>query len=252
MKMVSVAKSFVFILTLVTLPQIANAAIAVDRTRVIFDGGQQATSVSISNQNKELPYLAQAWMEDAQGNKLSGGPLLVLPPVQRIEPGAKSLIKIQAIPSANALLPQDRESIFYFNVREIPPRSNKPNVLQLALQTRIKLFYRPHSIVPDDTQLASPWQKGLMLQREGNGYKVVNPTPYYITITDAEPTGNSTLNSSFKPMMVPPKGTTELGLDAAGLGNKPVLTYINDYGGRPQLEMSCNGSTCVVVNVKAK
>ncbi|RNW03303.1 molecular chaperone, partial [Serratia nematodiphila] len=37
----------------------ANAAIALDRTRVVFDGSVQSVSLSVSNQNKQLPYLAQ-------------------------------------------------------------------------------------------------------------------------------------------------------------------------------------------------
>ena len=46
-------------------------------------------SLSVSNQNKQLPYLAQGWLEDEQGNKIQS-PLTVLPPVQRIEPGKPS------------------------------------------------------------------------------------------------------------------------------------------------------------------
>ncbi|MDP4360542.1 fimbria/pilus periplasmic chaperone, partial [Escherichia coli] len=91
-------------------------------------------------------YLAQGWIENAQGEKITE-PFTVLPPVQRVEPGAKSQVKIQALPSV-ASLPQDRESVYYFNLREIPPKSDKPNTLQLALQTRIKLFYRPKAIIP--------------------------------------------------------------------------------------------------------
>ena len=83
-------------------------------------------------------------MENENGERIES-PLIVLPPIQRIEPGDKSQIKVQSLPDI-AKLPQDRESVFYFNLREIPPRSNKPNVLQIALQTRIKLFYRPASI----------------------------------------------------------------------------------------------------------
>ncbi|WP_223346554.1 fimbria/pilus periplasmic chaperone, partial [Escherichia coli] len=40
----------------------------------------------------------------------------------------------------------DRESLFYYNVREIPPKSGKANTLQIALQTRIKLFWRPKAL----------------------------------------------------------------------------------------------------------
>ncbi|WP_153070434.1 fimbria/pilus periplasmic chaperone, partial [Escherichia coli] len=91
-------------------------------------------------------------LEDEQGNKIQS-PLVVLPPVQRIEPGKPSQIKIQALPAAKQL-PQDRETLYYFNLREIPPKSNKPNTLQIALQTRIKLFYRPAAIVPNRTDMA--------------------------------------------------------------------------------------------------
>ena len=99
--------------------QQTSAAIALDRTRVIFNGDDKSVSMSISNENKQLPYLAQGWIEDADGKKISS-PLTVLPPVQRLEPGAKSQVKVQGLPAANTL-PQDRETLFYFNLREIPP-----------------------------------------------------------------------------------------------------------------------------------
>ncbi|VTR59938.1 Chaperone protein papD precursor [Serratia fonticola] len=53
----------------------------------------------------------------------------------------------------------------------------------------------------------------------------------------------------------PDDGATEkadlpLTVSAASVGGNPVLTYINDYGGRPQLSFSCNGSTCTVMPEK--
>jgi len=44
----------------------------------------------------------------------------VLPPLQRVDPGEKSQIKLQQLAAA-ANLPQDRETLFYFNLRAIPP-----------------------------------------------------------------------------------------------------------------------------------
>lgn len=82
------------------LSQSANAAIGLDRTRVIFDGGKDATSVNITNNNTQLPYLAQGWIEDEAGQKITT-PLVVLPPVQRVEPGKQSQVKVQALPAAN-------------------------------------------------------------------------------------------------------------------------------------------------------
>ncbi len=126
----------------------AQAAIALDRTRVVFDGDLKSVSLGISNQNKQLPYLAQAWLENEQGQKIQT-PFVVLPPLQRVEPGKFSQVKIEALPVVNRL-PQDRETLFYFNLREIPPRNTQENMLQIALQTRIKFFYRPKQLKTDD------------------------------------------------------------------------------------------------------
>lgn len=221
-----------------------NAAIGLDRTRVVFDGSKDAASMTITNNNTQLPYLAQGWIEDEQGNKITS-PLIVLPPVQRLEPGKKSQVKVQALPAVKSL-PQDRETVYYFNLREIPPRSDKANSLQIALQTRIKLFYRPASIVLSQQERSDPWQKQLILTREADDFQVNNPTPYYITLIDARSSKEGKTSPGFEPLMVPPKGTLKLGVSAAALGSKPWLTYVNDYGGRPALAFSCTGNTCKV------
>ncbi|WP_259567505.1 fimbria/pilus periplasmic chaperone [Enterobacter sichuanensis] len=220
----------------------AHAAIALDRTRVIYDGSKSSMSVTIINQNKSLPYLAQSWVEDANGKKIDS-PLAALPPVQRVEPGAKGQIKIQTTGNL-AALPQDHESLFYFNVREIPPKSTKPNTLQLALQTRVKMFYRP-AAVAIGRGAENDHMKKLTLTRQGEGYQITNPTPYYVTVVDA---GN--LKENFKPVMVAPKGSAPLGLSLSAAGSHPVLTLVNDFGGRPQVSFSCS-STCAVTGVKA-
>lgn len=235
------------VLTSATLSS-AQAAVALDRTRAIITGDEKSISLNISNENKQLPYLAQGWVENEKGEKISD-PFTVLPPVQRVEPGAKSQIKIQALPSA-ASLPQDRESVYYFNLREIPPKSDKPNTLQLALQTRIKLFYRPKSIIPTREQMDNPWQEKVTLTRQGNQYTINNPTAYYVSFVDAVPSKNGQTVAGFEPVMVAPKSSKALNVSADALGNKPVLTYINDYGGRPTLSFTCQGNSCHVVPEK--
>jgi len=230
------------LLTGVLCVQQVQAAIALDRTRVVFSGADKSVSLNISNENKQLPYLAQGWVEDAQGNKITT-PLMVLPPLQRLEPGAKSQIKIQALSNVN-LLAQDRETLFYFNLREIPPKSEKPNTLQLALQTRIKLFYRPDAL--SDTEGAAPWQEKLTLIKQGGKYLVNNPTPYYVTLIDATTKPGGASVKGFEPLMIAPKAKEVLNVSASILGNAPVLIYVNDYGGRPQLQFDCGGTECKV------
>ncbi|MGF7540212.1 fimbria/pilus periplasmic chaperone [Providencia rettgeri] len=227
----------------------AYAAVSMDRTRVIFDGSQKSISLNISNNNKQLPYLAQGWIENAEGQKIQS-PLVVLPPVQRLEPGKSSQVKIEALPAISAL-PQDRESLFYFNLREIPPKSDKPNTLQIALQTRVKLFYRPKAIIPEKN--GTPIQEKLTLDKQGDQFIVKNPTPYYVTIINATANAKSSDGKDFTPVMVPPFGQDNLGVSVSSLGSSPVLTYINDYGGRPTLTFRCQATTCdAVPNTKSE
>ncbi|WP_337264913.1 MULTISPECIES: fimbria/pilus periplasmic chaperone [unclassified Serratia (in: enterobacteria)] len=247
MKRVNTGMALVAGTLLCALTSQAQAAIALDRTRIIFAGGDKSLSLSVNNDNPQLPYLAQGWIEDAQGNKVTS-PLTVLPPVQRIEPGAKSQIKVQALPMVSQL-PQDRETLYYFNLREIPPKSDKANTLQIALQTRIKLFYRPKALVKTTAEMATPWQEQLTLTKQGDKYLVSNPTPYYVTLVDAGSQKGVSV-SGFEPLMLEPKGSAPLGVSASSLGNTPVLTYVNDYGGRPLLTFRCGGTDCQLVAEK--
>lgn len=225
----------------------AQAAISLDRTRVVFPGNEKSVSLTVRNQNTELPYLAQGWLEDDQGTKLEGNSAFtVLPPVQRVEPKGQTQVKIQATAGAN-LLPQDRESLFFFNLREIPPKSDKANVLQIALQTRIKMFYRPAALAQEAAkQQAVPYQEQLMLSKNGDQYTVTNPTPYFVTLVGSSAKKGGEVVKGFEPLMVPPKGSVTLGGSAAALGATPVLVYVNDYGGQPALTFRCGGNSCQV------
>lgn len=217
----------------------AQAAISLDRTRAIFDGAEKSMTLFITNDNKQLPYLAQAWLENERQEKITTGPLVVTPPVQRLEPDKKSQVRITATPDIKKL-PQDRESLFYFNLREIPPKSGKPNVLQIALQTKIKLFYRPKAI---EAKPNAVWQDKLILHKVADGFRIENPTPYYITIIGLGDSEKEAKEGKFTAIMLEPKSeqiikTTKF--------TTPYLSYINDYGGRPVLKFTCSGARCEV------
>lgn len=218
-----------------------QAAISLDRTRVIFDAEDTSMTLNISNENKQLPYLAQAWLEDVSGQKMTTGPLVVTPPLQRLEPGKQSLIRIQSV-GAEKLLRQDQESLFWFSLREIPPKSEKPNVLQIALQTRVKLFYRPAAIKAKPGEV---WQEKLVLHPITGGYRIENPTPYYITIIGMGNSKKSAETAPFESVMLSPKSS---GTVKTAHFSTPNLTFINDYGGRPVLSFICSNDRCTAVS----
>ncbi|MGV6985512.1 fimbria/pilus periplasmic chaperone [Providencia hangzhouensis] len=228
----------VFTLT-ISVISAANAAVTLDRTRIIFDGNQPSINITIRNDNPELPYLAQSWLENALEQKLETGPIIATPPIQRMEPKSTSLVRLSTAPDI-AKLPQDRESLFYYNLREIPPKSSEAGVLQIALQSRVKLFYRPESIV---AQSKTDWTKYITLTATSSGYTLDNPTPFYLTVIGIGNSQKQSEESDFDAVMIPPKSNQ---LIKSSKFSTPYLTYINDYGGKPSLSFKCQASKCSV------
>jgi len=222
---------------------VAQAAISLDRTRVIFNGGETSMTLNISNDNKQLPYLAQAWVENDRQEKITAGPIIATPPLQRLEPGEKSMVRLSVTPDISKL-PQDRESLFYFNLREIPPKSDKPNVLQIALQTRVKLFYRPKAV---EALPNAVWQDRLILNRTHDGFRIENPTPYYVTVIGLGDSEKQARDGKFEAVMLAPESAKMV---KAGNYTTPYLMYINDYGGQPVLPFICDGDRCTAMKKK--
>ncbi|MCY1700958.1 fimbria/pilus periplasmic chaperone [Lelliottia sp. SL45] len=239
-------EKFLILLTLMTGE--ASSAVALDRTRAIIDGKQNAIVLSVTNKNNKLPYLAKSWLEDAGENKVTSY-FAVTPPLIRLDPGEGSQIKIQALPASKSL-PQDRETMFYFNVQEIPPKSDKQNVLQIALHTKIKTFYRPEALYLDLREAAEgEWVEKIRLLKEDGHYVIDNPTGYYLNVKAARgkpggaPVDITTVTAA-------PKAKTAMKDPASKLGDSPVLVYINDYGGDKELAFTCSGSACTAKLVR--
>lgn len=232
-------RSITFIATLSVIG-FAQAAVTLDRTRIIFDGGQPSINITIRNDNPEIPYLAQSWLEDASGQKLATGPIIATPPIQRMEPQKMSIVRLSTTPSASQLS-QDRESLFYYNLREIPPKSEETGVLQIALQSRVKLFYRPTSLVE---QSKNNWEKQVTLTPVSGGYQIDNPTGFHLTVIGLGNSKKQSEESDFDAVMISPKST--LKIKSANFST-PYLTYINDFGGKPSLAFRCQAAKCTVV-----
>jgi P pilus assembly chaperone PapD len=219
---------------------LVQAAIAVDRTRVILPGNQSSLSLNITNKNPKYPFLAQSWIEDGKGEKISS-PFSITPHLQRVEPGKKSMIRIDAGPDAKNL-PQDHESVFWLNVREIPPKSDKTNVMQVALQTRIKLFYRPAGVLPAKGEQQN---SKLVLHKTAKGFRIENPTPFYQTVISITGGKKERVAKGFRSVMVAPNSSA---IVTTRNFSTPWVTTINDYGGRPVIAFNCQGNVCYAAN----
>ncbi len=98
-----------FPLILLVASMCSHGAVQPDRTRIIFNSKDKATSLRVENRSDKLPYLAYSWIENEKGEK-SDEFLVALPPIQRLEPKATSQVRIMK-QAATAKLPTDRESL---------------------------------------------------------------------------------------------------------------------------------------------
>lgn len=233
------------LIAIFSMCSLAHATVSPDRTRIIFNQTDKIVSIKLKNQSKVLPYLAQSWIEDKEGKKTREF-LTPLPPLLRLEAGEQSQIRIIGQPKLTQL-PSDRESLFYYNIREIPPRSEQANILQLAMQSRLKVFWRPKSIVLKEGQ-AVPMDK-VEVSLTAMGLTIKNGTPYHITVGYIG-TDGKTLLPGAKGFMIDPFSQNNSELKA--LPAKFQIGYIGDYGGLNMFSVSCTSVQLVCHSEPAK
>lgn len=223
------------------VPFLANAAVVPDRTRIVFEESAPSVSVTLSNKNAQLPFVVQSWIENEAGQKVTT-PFMVLPPLQRIEPSESSVLRIVKLPEL--ALPKDRESVFYLNVREIPPKTQAVNSMQIALQSKIKLFYRPASVKRergDDLALGlklkiDPGTKQLLVE---------NPTPFHITVVGLL-AGEQKTRMPIDTIMIAPYANARFPLTSTAFTSLRV-SNMNDFGGQTDTLFNCAANVCTGV-----
>jgi fimbrial chaperone protein len=159
----------------------ASAGVVVGATRVIYNADQQEVQLPVKNNDRESSHLVQSWVSHLDDR---GKPdFIVTPPLFKL--GAQREMLLHFIYTGSAAgLPQDRESVFWANIKSIaatPDELKDKSKLQIAAKTRIKLFYRPASLTNKSAQEA---YKKLTFTRQKNTLRVTNPTPFYITLQD--------------------------------------------------------------------
>ncbi|CAM8266192.1 molecular chaperone [Enterobacter asburiae] len=195
----------------------AYAGVIIGGTRVIFEGGGKEASIGINNADS-VPYLIQSWVDMPEGNA-NKAPFIVTPPLYRLEGGQQNIERILLSGS----LPQDKESLFWLNIKAIPSSSKQANSLQIAVKTRIKLIYRPASLkasTPEEQASKLTWS------RSGNKLMVTNPTQYIINFNEIS-IGNKKLDEV---TWVAPGSTAAFILPSDANGNHISFKVINDYG----------------------
>ncbi|WP_137163268.1 fimbrial biogenesis chaperone [Pseudomonas asiatica] len=219
---------------LATLSSTTEAALTISATRVVHPSDKHSSSVVVANPS-QAPYAVQAWVNTAADDTSTVVPFAVSPTLFRLDPKREQLVKINALPNN---LPTDRESLFYFNVQEIPQvDSAQQNVLKIAMRTRIKLFFRPSQVQGVPEQHLDSLQWSLASENGKTFLQVHNPTPYHFTFGRLEVGKAGTTEKIDTALMALPMQNQafELKTTRPAEGLQVRFSTINDYGGSTRL-----------------
>lgn len=206
-----------------------SAGLSLESTRIIFDGSKPQAKFVVNNGTKE-DYLLQSWVdnngpEDDKKNK-SKPPFITTPPIVKSNSNTKNEIRVI---QTEFSLPQDRESVFWVNVKSIPRVHDTAsgNGLNISIKNRIKLFYRPEKLMMDFPN-GNEAYKYLTFKVENNKIEVDNKSSFYISLFELSVDG---VNADLGYKMVPPKGNVKYSLSNNKKHHTKVTwRAVNDFG----------------------
>lgn len=213
------------------------ASIVIMGTRVIYPAEKKSVVVQVTNDGNN-PALIQSWIDDGNINATPDQikvPFLITPPIARIEAKQGQSLRLSYTGGA---LPTDRESVFYLNILDVPPKHESTkqdeSYLQIAIRQRLKLLFRPADLkmkVTDSYQ-AVTWK--LSSQQGKTILTAQNPSPYYVTYRSVQLVQNGRTFDVAEPKMVAPFSSNQFVIPAkisASTASQVKWDIVNDYGG---------------------
>ncbi|AZD11519.1 putative pili asembly chaperone [Pseudomonas chlororaphis] len=217
---------------LLTLSMIAGtclAGIQVGGTRIIFPASDHEASMQVSNLGTE-DIMIQSWIEAEPGRAEIDVPFAVTPSLARLGHRKQQTLRIFYQGKG---LAQDRESVVWLSIQEIPQISETSNNLQVAFRQRLKLFYRPNGL-PGSADEAANQLKWNLLKTDGAPMVLAtNDSAFHVSLAQVRVIAGEK-EYPVESAMVGPRDTRRMiikGLPAGFSGAAKIRwESINDYG----------------------
>lgn len=212
----------------------AQAGVVITGTRLVYPAGQKEITVKLNN-NGARPALVQSWVDSGDVNSSptqSTAPFVLSPPVSRIDPNKGQSLRLMF---TGANLPSDKESVFWLNVLEIPPKADGPvdlNVLQMAFRSRIKIFYRPDGLPGNSSDAPQQLQWKVVTVNKGFALQAFNPTAFHVSEVELTLVVGNQRHESENGMVGPGETKTFALPTLKSIPSVAEVQYnaINDYG----------------------
>lgn len=224
---------------------VSTANVVITGTRVVYPAQNKEIGIELTN-TTDTPALLQAWISQADSDNHTPTPFVITPPVFRMDGNKRQTLRVI---HTHEPLATDRETLFYFNLLDIPPvpkvDDNTPqNYLQFSLLSKLKFFYRPKNLKPSIDKA----YEQLTATYDSQGVVITNPTPYYMTVSGvallAHPEDKDPIAQTALTPMIEPFGQAHVELDTSHASRARIakLTLINDYGGHISMPLPLTSS----------
>jgi chaperone protein EcpD len=221
----------------------AGASVTVGGTRVVYPLENREVTVKLTNDRRE-PSLVQVWMDKGNANAKPGeasAPFVLTPPIFRMDASKSQTLRMMYTGDA---LPQDRESVFWLNVLDVPPKTAKDsdtNTLQFAFRTRIKVFARPKGLpgTADEAPAKVTWKLVRTADNKGFEVQATNPTAYSVSFSKIEVVGGGQTYMNDVGGMVEARASAQFpikNLKTVPANPRVKFSSISDFGGAVPLE----------------
>jgi len=233
-------------LALLMVAGAAHSKVVVHGTRVVYPAQDREVVLRMSNLDEAKPSVMQVWLDAGDSASTPDKvevPFVVTPPVFRIEGGGRQALRLSY---TGETLPQDRESLFWINVLEVPPilkdQEGQEGALEFSYRTRLKTFFRPRGLEQADSFKAPGllvWS-ALPKGSSATALKIENPTPFHVSLAKVEVVVDGRRvevkrATNVEGNMVRPFSSIELQLAVAstlGAGAEVQFTSVGDFGSR--------------------
>ncbi|WBM68860.1 molecular chaperone [Buttiauxella sp. WJP83] len=214
--------------------------IIVNGTRFVYPEYASEITVQMTNTGSS-PSLAQVWLDEGDADALPETittPFVISPPIVRVDADNGQSIRIKKITS-EVIPVTDRESLWWLNILDVPSVDktkivDNAAILNLVIRSRFKFFWRPEGL--GDREGA---EQKLKLQLNHNDITLINPTPFFLTVSDVRTLSGTSLLA--EGLMIDPKSRKEVLIKHnVKEGESLLVQAVNDYGGVVETKVVAN------------
>lgn len=216
----------------------------INGTRIVYPEAMRDVSFSIANAAPDEAAIVQMWIDAGDPSADPEGidiPFRLSPPIGRVAANGRQTVRLTY--TGEPLIP-DQETLFWFNMLEIPTGVSGPSDadrIAFSRRTRIKVFFRPKGLKGDLQQALKQMRCSLKNTESRWSLECYNPSRFHLSFA-AFSLGNESekLQANEEGGMLKPLERVQFSVKDHDKLPQPLSSvlfhFINDYGGITPVE----------------